>query len=35
MKDARTLEVPDKTCQVSYPNCMLGFNGVNYQNLRC
>lgn len=33
MKDAPTSEVPDKTCQISYTNCMLGFNGAMiYQN---
>ena len=36
MKDAPTSEVPDKTCQVSYPNCMLGFNGaIFYENMKC
>ena len=35
MKDARTLEVADKTCQVSYTNCMLGLNGaIFYQNMK-
>ena len=35
MKDARTLEVADKTCQVSYTNCMLGLNGaIVYQNMK-
>ena len=36
MKDAPTSEVPDKTCQVSYPNCKLGFNGaIFYENMKC
>ena len=36
MKDVPTSEVPDKIRQVSYTNCMLGFNGaILYQKMKC